>query len=88
MFGENGHRNDPKFQQRVLLCNLHHALIEDRGHQAELILDQHRPSCLQEDVNLEILIEGGYDNWVKKWGLDDSSAGSLSFSGPHVEDYE
>ena len=86
-FGENGHRNNPKFQQRVLLCNLHHALLEDRGHQAELILDQYKPSRLSEDVALELMLEGGYENWVKKWGLDDSRSGSLLFSGPLVEDY-
>lgn len=86
-FGETGQRNDPKLQQRVLLCNLHHALLEDRGHQAALILDQYKPSRLAEDVALEIMVEGGYQKWVTKWGLDDSRSGCLLFSGPYVEDY-
>lgn len=86
-FGENGHRNDPKFQQRILLCNLHHALLEDRGHQAELIVGQYRPSQLAEDVALEMLVSGGCRKWVEKWGLDDSRAGCLFFSGPFVEDH-
>ena len=86
-FGENSHRSDPKFQQRVLLCNLHHALLEDRGHQAGFILDQYRPSVLADDVELEIMVGGGYQKWVKKWGLDDSRSGCLLFSGPHVDDY-
>jgi len=88
IFGENGHRNDPKFQQRILLCNFHHAMLEDRGHQASLILDQYKPSRLAEDVELEIFVEGGYQKWVAKWGLDDSRSGCMLHSGPHVEDCE
>jgi len=86
-FGENGHRADPKFQQRVLLCNLHHALVEDRGHQAEFILSRYTASCLALDIDLEVTCEGGFQNWVKKWGLDDSRLGCLLYSGPCVEDY-
>ena len=88
LWGENGDPTKGKFQQRVLICNLHHALIEDRGHQADLILDQYHPSVLQDDVRLEMLLAGGYDKWVKKWNLDDSRLGCLLFCGPHVEDYE
>ena len=86
IFGENDRRNDPKFQQRILLCNLHHALVEDRGHQTEFILDQYKPSRLSEDVSLEIILEGGYQKWVGKWKLDDSCSGRLLFSGPCVDD--
>ena len=86
-FGENGHRNDPKFQQRILLCNLHHALLEDRGHQAEFILGQYKSSRLAEDVALETFIAGSYQKWVEQWGLDDSRSGCLLFSGPCVNDY-
>ena len=86
-FGENGCRSDPKFQQRILLCNLHHALLEDREHQAEFILGQYKPSRLAEDVALEIMCEGGYPKWVEKWKLDDSRSGCLLFSGPTMEDY-
>lgn len=86
MWGENhdGHRS--KFSERVLLCSLHHALIEGRAHQAEFILNQYRPSRLQEDVNLEMLLEGGYRNWVKRWKLDDSRSGRMLFLGPVVDD--
>ena len=87
-WGENGDLSKGKFQQRVLLCNLHHSLLEDRCHQAEFILGQYRPSRLQEDVQLEAMLAGGYDNWVKKWGLDDSRSGCASFTGPRVEDFE
>jgi len=86
-FGENCSRSDPKFQQRILLCNLHHALLEDRGHQASFILDQYKPSRLSEDVALEMILVGGYQKWVARWGLDDSRSGCLLFSGPRVEDY-
>lgn len=89
VWGENG---DPtttgKFQQRVLLCNLHHALVDDRVHQVEFILWQYRPSLLQEDVHLEVLVGGGYQSWLEKWGLDDSRSGCLLFDGPRVEEYE
>jgi len=88
VWGENGDPSKGRFQQRVLLCNFHHALLEDRCHQTEFILDQYRPSKLPEDVELEILLEGGYDNWVKKWGLDTSRVGCILFDGPRVEDYE
>lgn len=85
VWGENHDGFRSKFSERVLLCSLHHALIEDRAHQAEFILGQYRPSRLQEDANLEMLLEGGYRNWVKKWKLDDSRSGCKLFSGPIVE---
>ncbi len=88
VWGENSDADKGKFQQRVLMCNLHHALLEDRVHQAEFMLWQYRPSVLQVDVQLEIILAGGYDGWVKKWKLDDSRTGRLLFVGPSVEDYE
>lgn len=88
MWGENGDPAKGKFQQRVLLCNLHHSLLEDRCHQAEFMLWQYRPSRLQEDIQLEIMLASGYDGWIKKWNLDDGRAGCALFSGPHVEDFE
>lgn len=87
LFGENGHRSDPKFQIRVLLCNYHHSLIEDRGHQAEFMLWQYRPSILAWDVSREIELAGGYEAWVAKWNLDDSRFGCQADRGPYVEDY-
>lgn len=86
-FGENGHCNDPKFQIRILMCNFHHALVEDRGHQASFILEQYKPSRLPEDVSREIEIAGGYARWVERWKLDDSREGCLTNSGPCVEDH-
>ena len=77
-----------KFQQRILLCSLHHALIEDRAHQAEFILGQYRPSVLPRDIALEIAWEGGYAKWVAKWKLDISRGGCNLFNGPCVEDLE
>ena len=88
IWGENGDNDIGKFQQRILLCNLHHALIEDRAHQAEFMLWQYKPSRLTDDVGLEILLAGGYQKWVAKWKLDDSKSDSMLFKGPHVEDYE
>lgn len=86
-FGENGHRSDPKFQIRILVCNFHHALIEDHGHQASFMFEQYRPSMLAEDIAREIALAGGYDKWVARWKLDDSRAGCLLAHGPHVEDH-
>ena len=87
-WGENGDKSRGKFQHRMLLCNLHHSLLEDRVHQAEFMLNQYRPSQLQEDASLEIMLAGGYVKWVEKYGLDDSRAGCMLFSGPKVRDYE
>ena len=88
LWGENGDPDKGKFQQRILACNLHHALIEDRGHQGEFMLWQYKPSLLQEDANLEMILLGGYQKWVEKWKLDDSRSGCLLFEGPRVGDYE
>ncbi len=88
MWGENGDPAKGKFQQRILLCNVHHSLLEDKCHQTEFILWQHNPSRLAVDVALEMLLVGGYQKWVEKWKLDDGRAGSMLYLGPHVEDYE
>lgn len=86
IFGENGHRNDPKFQIRVLLCNHHHSLIEDRTHQSYFISSCYRHSVLGADVQREIEYAGGYDRWIARWNLDDSRAGCLLDRGPYVDD--
>lgn len=88
LWGENGHSSQGKFQQRVLMCNKHHALVEGRAHQAALILDQYKPSRLQDDVQLEIVVAGGYRGWVERYHLDDGRSGCLLFSGPHIDGYE
>jgi hypothetical protein len=85
IFGENGHRNDPKFQIRILLCNKHHALVEDRTHNANLISACYRKSQLSQDVSMEIMLAGGYDKWVAKWKLDDSRCGCLLEKGSYVK---
>ncbi len=41
-----------------------------------------------DNVNLEVILAGGYQKWVEKWKLDDSRSGCLLFEGPRVEDYE
>ena len=67
-FGEiNG--EEVKFQQRVLLCPDHHAEIEGLEVQ-ELIRNQWQGSMLQQDVALEILLSGGYQQWLDRYGLD------------------
>ena len=85
-FGENGKRNDPKFQIRVLLCSFHHSLVDDHYHQSSFIAVQPNTSYLAEDVCQEIREAGGYDKWLEKYKLDDSRFGCLVNDGPHVED--
>ena len=85
-FGENGERNDPKFQVRMLLCTFHHSLVDDHYHQSSFINVQPNTSYLAEDVCQEIRECGGYDKWLEKYKLDDSRFGCLANSGPHVED--
>lgn len=87
-FGENGQRNDPKFQVRVLICPFHHSLVDDHYHQSSFISTQPNPSRLAEDVDTEMRLVGGYDGWIKKYKLDDSRFGCLAGSGPSVEDFE
>ena len=86
-WGEGKDGSQDKFQHRMLLCNMHHSLVEDGTHQAALIVDQYKPSRLSEDVSLEMLMAGGYHNWIKKHNLDDSRSGQYLFQGPHVDDY-
>jgi len=86
IWGENHNPETGKFQQRILLCNEHHAMVDGRAHQVELILGEYRLSRLQEDVQIEVLLAGGYYKWIAKYKLDDSRFASLAFSGPHIED--
>lgn len=61
------------FQARVLECSTCHSL----EHTDIFIHDEDRyirASRLQEDVNIEILMEGGYNNWIKNHGLVDRFA--------------
>ena len=53
IWGESSGGSQVKFQQRILLCNLHHSLLEDRAHQTEFMLWQYRPSVLQQDITLD-----------------------------------
>jgi hypothetical protein len=80
-----GESKDPtvggKFQQRVMLCNAHHSLVDDKCHQYTFIQGQHQPSMLADDVELEIHFAGGYYKWVAKHKLDDSRCGCLLNKG-------
>ncbi len=85
-WGENHDPEQGKFQKRFLICNRHHAHIDDRVHNTSLIERQYRPSRLQEDVQLEIAIAGDYSKWVEKYHLDDTRFGRLLYAGPEVEE--
>lgn len=66
-FGEiNG--QEVKFQQRVLLCPDHHAELEGEQVQ-DMIRNRWQGSMLQQDVALEILLFGGYQQWLDRYGL-------------------
>ncbi len=56
-------------QSRILVC-LHHHILEHDGLCANNW--QCNPSQLNEDVSIEILIHGGYDQWVKDFHLQDT----------------
>lgn len=74
-FGED-HIGWGIFQSRVLLCYLHHNDEHERlgfrhnGHGApdECI----KPSRLMADVDIEMMMCGGYDRWLKKFKLQDT----------------
>lgn len=59
------------FQFRILLCHDCHNDVHDGLFHGERYI---RVSLLAEDVNIEILMEGGYDNWIKNHGLMDRFA--------------
>ena len=60
------------FQSRVLLC---HDCHMDKEHENLFTESPYlKPSRLQEDVNIEILIHGGYDQWIKDFKLEDTPA--------------
>ncbi|MBA7625499.1 hypothetical protein ES703_32929 [subsurface metagenome] len=66
-FGEiNG--QDMKFQQRVLLCPDHHAELEGENVR-EMVKNQWQGSMLQNDVAMEILLCGGYQQWLDRYNL-------------------
>lgn len=66
------------FQTRVLLCpTCHTAEHSDMFDDTRFI----RASRLAEDVNIEILIEGGYNNWIKNHKLIDRFAWLLCQKG-------
>jgi len=59
------------FQQRILLCNHHHW----KEHTDHFPKEENRYihiSQLNEDVSIEILLHGGYDNWIKHYNLNDT----------------
>ena len=63
-----------KFQSRILLCNNCHT----EEHYGEIGGDSNtnvgKPSTLSEDVSIEIIMEGRYNNWIKNHGLIDRFA--------------
>ncbi len=57
------------FQSRVLLCyDCHH---EETRLQGFVNMKNTKPSQLAEDVNIEIIMEGGYDEWIERYNLVD-----------------
>jgi len=59
-------------QARVLFCNTCHS--EEHGRQFFDGDGYVQPSQLATDVDIEIQMEGGYDNWIKNHGLIDRFA--------------
>lgn len=70
LFGEDRYRLG-KFQVRVLSCHDCHSL--EHGGIFEGNRNIH-PSQLMEDVDTEVIMEGGYDNWIKNHSLVDRFA--------------
>jgi hypothetical protein len=72
-FGED-HNGDGRMSQRVLMCSKHHNDMHPERYNVE-----HNPnhSMLTEDIEMDMQRLGGYTKWIEKYGLDDSTAGSL-----------
>lgn len=60
-----------KFQTRVLLCHDCHSLEHEKMFAENRNI---QPSRLMEDVDIEIIMEGGYNNWIKNHNLIDRFA--------------
>lgn len=71
IFGEDKYTQG-KMQQRVLLCLTHHAAVDGAHSGVENRINK---SMLMEDVSLEILLCGSYQNWIEKYNLNDSRSG-------------
>ncbi len=69
-FGES-RRNELKFQQRICLCRDHHTEMHGESYNLPMIA----PTKIHEDIDLEIYIAGGYQKWLKKFGLVDKWIG-------------
>lgn len=63
-FGEDKKR-EGKFPKRVLLCNYHHWSV----HGEKWVNKRFYPSMLQIDVRIEMLLAGGYREWLTKYNL-------------------
>ena len=70
-FGEN-HNNWLKFQSRVLLCPSCHS--EEHGNIFREEARYIRRSQLSEDIDIEIMMHGGYNQWIKDFNLEDTFA--------------
>ena len=66
-FGENKNGMGKRLQTRCLMC----AACHSKEHAT--IFDHRfiQPSRLALDINIEIILCGGYDKWIDKFGLID-----------------
>lgn len=71
LFGE-AKNGELKLQERQLLCNPHHQDV----HPALNFKSRYYPSCLQQDITLEVTICGGYQNWLQYFNLDEHRNGN------------
>ena len=77
LFGEDRHSLG-KFQTRVLLCHDCHSLEHGEvfGGKRNIY-----PSQLLEDVDAEMIAEGGYSNWIKNHSLVDQFGCLITMKG-------
>lgn len=69
-FGED-HKEEGRMQSRLLFCTKCHQ-NEHPGHaKGQLRLWEFKTSILAEDMDLEIFLHGGWDEWIKDFGLID-----------------
>lgn len=76
-----------KMQQRILLCPYHHNIEHGKdnitGGNGGYSIEPHRnpnKSMLAEDVDIDILLSGGYQEWLNKYNIDDTRHSILLFS--------
>jgi hypothetical protein len=69
-FGEDK-KKEGKMQRRIVLCNECHRAEHPKHANGQMKLWEFKPSILSDDMDLEIYLHGGVEEWIKDFNLID-----------------